>query len=159
MHSMEVLAPMIVTIVMMFAIAWITKFVSTNRRLDRLAKMQHELQNKVIDKLGTSQEMVDYLGTDPGRRLLDAPSIERGSPYSRILGSVQAGIILVLAGAAFLLVPQMTQIGDVGEEAGFVFVGALTFALGLGFLISAYAAHVLSKSYGLINGQRTEAEI
>jgi len=159
MQSMEVLAPMIVTIAMFLAIAWITKLMSTNRRLDRLAKMQHELQNKVIDKLGTSQEMVDYLGTDPGKRLFDAPAIDRGSPYGRILGSVQTGIILVLAGAAFLLVPQLAQIGDVGEEAGFIFVGVLTLALGLGFLISAYAAHVLSKSYGLINGQRAETEI
>ena len=159
MNSMEVLAPMIVTIVMMLAIAWITKLVSTNRRLDRLAKMHHELQNKILDKFGTAAELIDYLQTQPGRRLLDAPVIERGSPYSRILGSVQAGIILVLGGAAFLVVTGLAEVGNAAEEAGFIFVGVLTLALGIGFLISAYAAHVLSKSYGLIDGQRSEVEI
>lgn len=156
---MSDVAPMIATIVMMFVIGWSIKFVSTNRRLDRLAKMHHELQNKILDKFGTSQEMIDYLGTDPGKRLLDAPVVEHGSPYGRILGSVQAGIILVLGGAAFLVVTRLVDLGGAGDEAGFVFVGVLTLALGLGFLISAYAAHVLSRSYGLINGQRSESRI
>jgi hypothetical protein len=156
---MSDVAPMIATIVMMFVIGWSIKFVGSNRRLDRLAKMHNELQHKILDKFGSTAEMIEYLETDPGKRLLDAPVIERGSPYGRILGSVQAGIILVLAGGAFLVVTRMVQIGDVGDEVGFVFVGVLGLALGIGFLVSAYAAHVLSKSYGLINGHRSESGI
>jgi hypothetical protein len=37
-------------------------------------------------------------------------------------------------------------------DDAFVFLGALGLAMGLGFLVSAVATFVLSKSWGLVNG-------
>ncbi len=153
---MQDIAPMIATVVLMLVIGWSIKAVSTNRRLDRLSKMHNELQHKILDKLGTSEELIGYLDTDVGRQLLETPVIDRGSPFGRILGSVQAGIILGLLGAGLLVVPGMIEISD---ESGIVFLGVLCLALGVGFLASAYAAHVLSKRYGLIDAQSSEAGI
>lgn len=150
------IAPMIATVVLMFVIGWSIKIVSTNRRLDRLSKMHNELQHKILEKFGTSEELLGYLGTDAGRKLLEAPVIDRGSPFGRILGSVQAGIILAVAGIGFLVVRSMVEMND---QSGVIFLGVLCVALGVGFLISAFAAHVLSKSYGLINGNSSETGI
>ena len=77
--------------------------------------------------------------------------IERASPFGRILGSIQAGVILTLGGLALYLVRNHVP-GDSGEDFGLMFLGALGIAVGLGFLISAAASFWLSKSWGLING-------
>jgi len=153
---MHDVAPMIATIALMLGIGWITKLLSTNRRLDRLARMHNEVQHKILDKFGSTQEMIEYLGTDPGRRLLEAPVVEQASPYGRILGSVQAGLVLLLAGAGLLVVRGMVAVDD---ETGFVFVGVLGLALGLGFLASALAAHVIAGRYGLIDVRRPGSEL
>ena len=148
------IAPMILGIVFIIAFVWSLKNVVTGRRLDRLARMHHELQQKVLDKLGTAQELAGYLETGAGRQLLEPPVADRSGPFGRILGSVQAGIVLLAAGGGFLVAHSMVEIPN---EAGVVFVGVLCVALGLGFLASAYAAHALSKSYGLLGGNRSEA--
>jgi hypothetical protein len=153
---MSDLAPVLVSVAMFLAIGWIVKTVGTNRRLERLARMHGELQQKVLDKMGSSQETIAYLQTEPGKRLLDAPVIERGSPYARVLGSVQAGIILALLGVSLLVVRPMVPL--IADKTGFLFIGVLCLALGVGFLVSAYAAHVLSKTYGLIDGSRSSVE-
>jgi len=40
------------------------------------------------------------------------------------------------------------------ESWALLFIGGLALALGLGFLLSATAAYLLSKSWGLVNGHR-----
>ncbi|MDX1384370.1 MAG: hypothetical protein R3190_12035, partial [Thermoanaerobaculia bacterium] len=45
------------------------------------------------------------------------------------------------------------QVTDPEEALGFAFLGLIALALGLGFLISSAAAFVLSRKWGLINGQ------
>jgi hypothetical protein len=148
---MEDIAPMIATIVMLIMIGWIVKVVSQNKRFDKMARMHNDLQTRMIDKFSSNEELLAYLATDPGKRLLDAPVIERGTPYARILGSVQAGIVLTVAGLAFLLMRNMITGLD---DTSFAFTGVLALALGIGFVVSAWASHALSKSYGLINGDR-----
>ena len=150
------IAPMIIGIAFITAFVWSLKTVVTNRRLDRLARMHHELQEKVLDKLGSSEELVGYLDSEAGRQLLEPPVADRSGPFGRILGSVQTGIVLLAAGAGFLVARTMVEIPN---DAGLAFVGVLCVALGIGFLVSAYAAHALSKSYGLLGGDRSGAGI
>lgn len=153
---MSDIAPMISVIVLLLVTGWVVKMVTYNRRLNRLASMNAELQAKVLDKLGSAQEVVAYLGTEAGSRLLDAPVMEKAGPYSRILSSIQAGIVLAVAGVGVLVVRTMSPGLD---QDGMAFLGVIALALGIGFVISAVAAHVLSKSYGLINGRGAGSEI
>ena len=150
----EVLGPMVATFLIIFGTVWIVRTVSTNRRLDRLAKMHNELQARVLDKLSSAPEMLEVLRTEPGTSLLGAPAGESGKPYARIIGSVQIGIILTLGGAAFLAMSGIAGIDDPAVSA----LGVMGLFLGVGFLISAAAAHVLSKSYGLIDGHGRATE-
>ena len=79
-------------------------YVSVNsaRRL-KMARMQAEMHGKLLDKFGSSQELVQYLESDAGKAFLEPPKEDQASPYRRILGSMQAGIILSLVGGVFLL--------------------------------------------------------
>ena len=145
---MEVLAPMIGVVGIMVVIGWIVRIVTTSRRQTKMAALQAEMQENLLEKFGTSEEVIGYLESEAGRQFLDSATFERTNPYRRILGSIQTGLILTLAGVAFLILRgQMAEADD-----AFVFLGALGLALGLGFLLSAVATFVLSKSWGLVNG-------
>lgn len=132
-------------------IGWIIRIFVTNRRTLKMAQMQVDLQNRLIDKFDSSEALQSYLESEGGKELMKATPIEKASPYGRILGSIQAGVILTLGGLALFLLRNQVP-GESGEDFGLMFLGALGTAVGLGFLISAAAAFFLSKSWGLING-------
>ena len=132
-------------------IGWIIRIFVTNRRSLKMAKMQVELQNKLIDKFETAEALQTYLESEGGRELMQSSPIEKASPYGRILGSIQAGVILTLGGLALFLVRNHVP-GEADETFAMMFMGALGIAIGVGFLISAAAALYLSRSWGLING-------
>jgi len=134
-------------------VAWIIRIFQTNRRILKLAGMQMEVQNRLIDKFESADDLRNYLDSEGGQQLLKVSPVDKATPYGRILGSIQAGVILTLGGAAVFLVRNHVP-GDQGEEFAMMFLGALGIAIGLGFLISAIAAFFLSKSWGLINGHQ-----
>ena len=143
----EILGPVAVVIVF----GWIMKLYLGYRQQIKISQLQADMQNRLMDKFGSSQEMMEYLGSEAGERFMKSATIERGSPYGKILGSIQSGVILTLAGVAALAF--RAELGP-GDEAAlsFAFLGMLFLALGLGFLISSLAAYLLSKKWGVING-------
>ena len=151
---MEELAPTIGMMVFFGIIGWIVRMTQSHKRLSRLAEIQAELHNKLLDKFSSSQELMDYLRSEAAVRFLRTAPVERTSPHGKILGSVQSGIVLAAAGAALLYLRY--QIEEAAE--GFVFLGALGVALGLAFLISGAAAYFLSKKWGLINGDDLDSD-
>lgn len=122
---------------------------STIRRL-RIARLQADLQAKLVEKLGTTQDLLAYVQTDAGRQFLESLSVERTSPspYGRIIGAVQAGIILAFFGAALLFLRGRIS----GAEQGLLVFGTIFVTLGFAFAISAGVSYSLSKSFGLLNG-------
>ncbi|MGB7348514.1 MAG: hypothetical protein WBC66_01525, partial [Candidatus Acidiferrales bacterium] len=105
----------------------------------------------------TSQELIEYLKTDAGSKFLDSATIEHARPFGRVLGSVQAGLILFFLGIAMFIVratmPNETfNAVDRAQTAhGFLAVSLLLLALGFGFLASAAASYRLSKAWGLFD--------
>jgi hypothetical protein len=136
------------------AIFWVV--FSTIRRL-KIARTQSEVHSKLIDKIGSSPEFLTYLDSDSGKRLMASIAIEqpRRDPYNRILLSVQAGVILLLLGVAFLILG--SQFANAAE--GFFVLGGLAVALGAGFLISAGLSYRLSKAFGLLDRERTAEKV
>lgn len=143
--------------VLFFCIGWIVWIIATGRRRSRIAEIQRDIHAKLFDKFGTSQELIEYLKTDAGSKFLDSAAIEQTKPFGRVLGSIQAGLILVLLGIAMLIVRlTMPSVGwNPVEQAqtahGFLAVSLLLLALGLGFLASAAVSYKLSKNWGLFD--------
>lgn len=136
-------------------LVWLVRLVVTHRRWNRLSKVQYETHTKLLDRFTSNDELLAYVQTPAGRRFLEAapipmqeaqPSI--AAPLSRILWSVQAGIILAILGFGLFQVSRRF-----GNELGQVFIvaGILTLALGVGFVISAIAAYALSRKLGLLD--------
>jgi len=137
-----------ICIPLMFAwFAWV--IFSTIRRY-KIAKLQADVQTKLLDKVSSGQELLAYAQTDTGRELLESLKVERHSPHARIIGALQTSIILISLGAGFLFLRGRIS----GTEEGFLLFGTLSTMLGIGFALSAVASYYLSKSFGLLNGSR-----
>jgi hypothetical protein len=133
----------------LISLAWIT--FSTIRRY-RIAKLQADLQFKLLEKITNGQELLAYAQTDAGRQLLESLKVERavdrGAPHGKIIVSLQIGIVLFVFGAGMLFA--RTRIPDGSEPLAII--GSLIGALGLGFALASLASYYLSKSFGLLNG-------
>src|SRR5215469_18404582 len=118
---------------------------STIRRY-KTAKLQAELQTKLLEKFGSGQELLAYIQSDAGKRFLESLTMEQRTPYGRILGAAQVRVILVLLSFAFLFLRGRVP----GAEEGFLVLGTITLCLGVGFGLSAALSYYLSKSFGLL---------
>ncbi len=145
---MEELAAALGAVAMVAVIGWIVRTALTSRRQTKIATLHAELQTSILDRFGSAEEMLRYLESDSGTKFLETTLIERKSPYGRILASVQAGVVLAMAGGAFTALR-----GYAGkEDEAMMFLGVLLLFLGFAFLISAAATYWLSKKWGLIDG-------
>jgi len=138
----------IIAVMMPSMFAWMAWVIFSTIRRYKIAKLQADVQTKLLEKVGSGQELLAYAQTDAGKELLQSLRVERISPYGRIIGALQTGIVLALLGVTILLLRS-----HVDEAAkGFVVLGSLITALGFGFALSALASYYLSKSFGLLNG-------
>lgn len=148
------LAGITAAIVVIGTLVWLVRTILEQRRWTRLSKIQAEVHSKLMDRFSSNDELLTYVQTPSGRRFLesgpsplqqDAPRTI-SAPFSRILWSVQIGVILLIAGGGLLFVSEQTL--EEAREFFFIF-GIVTTALGAGFTVSAAASYVLSRKLGL----------
>lgn len=144
----------LVFLVVTGVLIWLIRLFTDQRRWNRLSKIQTDVHTKLLDRFSSNEDLLAYIQTPAGRRFLESAPIPLhdesrplGAPFSRILWSVQAGIVLAIGGLGILFVS--SRFTD--EPAQFFFVvGVVTLALGGGFIVSAVAAYVLSRRLGLL---------
>jgi type IV secretory pathway VirB6-like protein len=129
--------------------SWIVWVIATNVRIARVAHTQGRMHADLVEKLGSSQELMGFLQTEAGQRLFSEspPPEPRMNPFNRILGSVQAGIVLSLLGLAFAGLSIAVPLA----HTSFIAFGSIAAAIGIGLLISALVSYRLSKSMGLMD--------
>jgi hypothetical protein len=141
MNEDLIIAP---AICLMFS--WIAWVIFNSIRRYQTAKLQAGVQSKLLEKFGSSQDLLTYVQTDAGKQFLESLASEQRTPYGRILGAAQVGVIAVLFGAALLFLRSRVA----GAEEGFLVFGTLILTLGTGFGVSAAVSYILSKSFGLL---------
>ena len=136
-------------------LAWLVRTVLNHRRWLRLTRTQDEVHNKLLDRFSGSGELLTYVQSSAGRRFLEAAPIDvepagraLAAPISRILWSIQAGVVLAVGGIGFQyasgnVMPEVAQ--------GLWLMGVLGVAFGVGFLISGALSYVISKRMGLLD--------
>jgi hypothetical protein len=136
-------------------IAWLVKTVLNHRRWVRTSTIQNEVHNKILDRFAGTNELLTYVQSPAGRRFLEAAPIPLDAgerpvpvPLSRILWSVQAGIVLMIGGLGFQYVS-----GRVIDEVaqGLWTIGVLATAFGLGFVAAGAFSFVMSRRLGLLD--------
>jgi hypothetical protein len=144
---MEFLAPMLVLITGALTIGSIWRAAIVNRRQRENARAWVDLQSKLIDKFGAAEEMLRYLESDAGRRLLDGQATAVASPHARVLDSIHMGLLVLMGGVGLLAASGTTdpQVHEVMRVLGMV-----ATVLGVGFLASAGVSWALLRSWGQI---------
>jgi hypothetical protein len=142
-----------------FTFSWIVKYIVDHRRWLRTTKTQSEVHGKLLERMTASEDLKSYMESEAGQRFLQASPLALetsnqqsvGAPFSRILWSVQVGVVMVALGIGFMFVrrglePEVQQL--IGAW------GTLAIALGIGFAISAAASYVISSKLGLLDQKR-----
>lgn len=135
-------------------VIWLVKTLIDHRRWSRLSRIQTEVHSKLLDRFTANEDLLAYIQTPAGRRFLESAPIPLdspraiGAPLGRILWSAQAGAVLTVLGGGIFLVAQNT-LEEVAAPLGAF--GVVIVALGLGFILSAVLAYVLTRRFGLLS--------
>lgn len=139
-----------------FVVIWLIRAALDHRRWLRMSKVQVEVHQKLFDRLATNDDLMRYIQTPAGQRFLDSSPIaldapsragDVSAPINRILWSVQIGVVLAAAGIGLYWISGRV-IAEVGQFLSFVGVMGLT--LGVGFVVSAGVAYLISRRLGLV---------
>jgi len=160
MDILSGLAAMIAFLVVTGVLAWLVRTLVAQRRWRYLVRVQTEAHNKLLDRFTSSDELLAYVESPAGRRFLESSPIpvEDGrvplrAPVGRILGSIQAGVVLAAAGIGLQLVSRKVPI----EAAQPLFaIGIFVISIGIGFVASAVVSYVLSRRLGLWTSAQEE---
>jgi ABC-type multidrug transport system fused ATPase/permease subunit len=134
-------------------LTWLVRTLIEHRRWSRISKVQAEVHNKLMDRFTASEDLLAYIQTPAGKRFLESAPITLDSspravsaPISRILWSVQVG--LVMAAAGFGLEYVSGSIDKAVSQPLFA-MGVLAISIGIGFVVSAIVSFILSRRLGL----------
>jgi hypothetical protein len=131
-------------------------FAIEHRRWLRATRIQSEAHNRLLERFSSSEELAAYMQSPAGQHFLEAAPLAieggarraPGAPFTRILWSAQAGVVLIAAGIGLLFI-QRRLIEEVAQMIGAW--GILSIAVGIGFVISAGASYVISGRMGLLD--------
>lgn len=129
-------------------IVW-TVFSSVRRFL--IAKTKAGLQEKVLQRIDSSDALASLAANESGRRFLESITVEENkvsSPYGRILFGIQAGLVLFCFGVAMVVLHHHI---DTNGNPGLMIIGIGAIGLGLGFLTASAASLIVSRKLGLIS--------
>lgn len=157
---MSNVAPMIVLIVLLCAMAWVIRVLVESRRWTKVFALQSEVHAKLIDRFATNQELLGYMETDSGRRFLEAAPIvtetdSRRMPnlVSRLIVTLQVGLVLALLGAGLLALRNV--VGDAGTTM--LVLGVIALMPGIGLILSAGVLWLLGKRLNLVEAPHVTA--
>ena len=153
------IAIFLVIVTISAAVIWLLKSFVEHRRWLRVSKIQTEVHTKLLDRFSSSEELLAYMRTPAGSRFLESapisvdagpPARTASAPLNRILWSVQAGVVLLLAGAGLIFARHQSPYEEVRQTL--FMMGTFGAFIGLGFIVSALAAYALSQRFGLLDG-------
>lgn len=147
--------PLLVFILVLSALLWMVRVFLENRRWNRVFQVQSGMQAKLLERFGSSEDLLAFLRTDEGRKALELPpipvalehGIRSGSPVGRVLLSMQVGILLTLAGVGLLRL--RSSFAPPSAEPLLVF-GTLALMIGVGFILSAAVSYGLARHMNLL---------
>jgi hypothetical protein len=136
-------------------LTWLIRTFIDYRRWLRLTRIQTDAHTKLLDRLTSNEDLMAYIQSPSGRRFLESAPIALdgggtkpvSAPVSRILMSLQAGVVLAAGGFGFIYASGRA-LEDVGP--GLFTIGVLAIAFGAGFFASAILAYGLSERLGLL---------
>lgn len=125
---------------MSFIVFGVIVLVISKARTRRL-ELQADVQSKLIEKFGTSTELVAFLQSETGRQFVNG--VQKGNSVvmrDRIASGFSRAIILSFLGIAFI------ALWLIMDTRGLAWPGVLLLALGAGYLVATWATSRMTQS-------------
>jgi hypothetical protein len=145
----------VVMLTLLSAAVWLIRTLLEHRRWSRVSKVQTEIYNKLLDRFTSHEDLMRYVQSEAGKNFIQSAispistgtPAQLSAPVGRILWSAQAGIVLVLIGVGLQFVSGRLHPDAAGAISTF---GILALCGGLGFVLSAFVAWVVSRRLGIL---------
>jgi hypothetical protein len=161
-NLMEMFGVFVIMLTIAGALGWLVRTAVDYRRWGRLAKVQAEAHTKLLDRFTGNEELLAYVQSPAGRKFLQSSPISldgatrtMSAPLSRILWSMQAGVVLTAAGIGMNYVSR--HIDPDKADPVFTF-SVILISLGIGFIASSALSWVMSRRLGLLASTPAQAE-
>lgn len=119
------------------------------RSRNERARVNAEVQAKLMERFSSAPELVEFLASQPGQKFLTGMDlVPRMLAREKIISSVRTSIIFGTVGLGLLGVCISSEI----RNEFLLFCGGMLLAISIGFLLAAFASVKLGRSMGLING-------
>ncbi len=153
----ELLSSISVGVVMLglaLGFGWLVRTALDHRRWQRVSRVQVDTHSKLLDRMTSSEDLRAYMESPAGRQFLESAPIALdgrtspiAAPVSRILWSMQAGVVALFLGMAL----QFVSRGVIDDAAQPLRVlGVLVTAIGAALIISSALSYAISRRLGLI---------
>lgn len=112
----------------------------------RQSKYRLNLQLKLVEKISSSEDLVKFISTGAGEKFISSSNFETLSSKNKIMGAIYKGIIFVMLGIALFVIKNVAN-----EIApAFVIFGAVSFSIGLGYIVATIVSFNLAKKLGMM---------
>ncbi|HSK81470.1 MAG TPA: hypothetical protein VLQ45_33760 [Thermoanaerobaculia bacterium] len=113
----------------------------------RLKREDHRAQerDRLLNRFGTGPEMVEFLSSPGGQKLLDSFAVHRTNTVLSLARTIRAGVVLLSIGAAFMI---LAYWGPSIENL--MIPGVLLGMAGSGILVSAAISNRMFRRAGLL---------
>jgi hypothetical protein len=148
-------------LVVLAMLIWLIRILLENRRWSRVFRMQTEVHSKLLERFSNSEELLQYMDSEPGKRFLEAAPIpveysrDQRLPggLARVLAPLQIGVVMSLLGVGLLLLQRSRRLEDI--SAALLVIGTATLMPGIGFIISALISWKIGAQLGLLPERAT----
>jgi membrane-bound ClpP family serine protease len=146
MGSETIIAP--AAFIMISFVVWT---IVTGWQRSQQVKRMAEFNGRLIERLGSVQDVAQFLQTEGGSKMLSSFTIERvsSSVRERVLRGAAIGVICIALSVGFLVLGRIFTWED---YHGFTIIGVIALCLGLGFAASAAVSYFLAKGLGILDG-------
>lgn len=147
-------------------IGWVLWLLFRRHQIHLQARMKRtEVFDHLIAKFNTSQEFIEFLKTDHGKKLVEDPLGAQSNPSKTVLRFVLVGVVFAAISYASLAYANnlnsyirsiaAPDINEIRKAMEYRYWGMLTMALAGGMFVMAAVTKSLAKAWKL-NGKREE---
>jgi hypothetical protein len=155
----QILVPIVAMTVAFGTTAYIAYLIVEAIRSRQRTRLTSEFQAKLLDRVGSAQELGAFLNSEGGARMLAtlSPTRLEGGPHHRILRALQAGLVLLALGLGLFLYIGVRALPAEGEDV-IAMIATVSCAVGVGLLMAAGASYRIARRMGLLENRRNEAD-
>lgn len=143
-----ILVPLIVAPSFFFLTGWLIWMIVQWRQY----KYRMNIQLKMLDKVNTGSELVQFAESDAGSKFLASMELQSAGTRDRIISAVYKAVILLVLGIAIYALRGTLDEGAVA----FTILGTVLMAFGIGYIIATFISYRLASKWGMIPTESSE---